>query len=203
MPATGTILQGGGHMTHSNDFPLLGEPLSLDLVNTRVRRNGAELDLLTTPSALAEWLRAESGRLPWSGRPGAADLKALQRLRSALAVLFTARREGLRPPAPALRQLNAALATSIAPAKLAWPAAGPRLARSNALSRRDALLHALASDAAALLTGPSASLLRKCSHPACVLQFVATHPRRRWCSASTCGNRARVARHYRRQQATR
>jgi predicted RNA-binding Zn ribbon-like protein len=40
-------------------FPLLGEPLVLDLMSTRVRRNGASVDLLDTPSALSAWLRAE------------------------------------------------------------------------------------------------------------------------------------------------
>jgi predicted RNA-binding Zn ribbon-like protein len=29
-----------------------------------------------------------------------------------------------------------------------------------------------------------------------VLQFLARDPRRRWCSAAVCGNRARVSRHY-------
>lgn len=39
--------------------------------------------------------------------------------------------------------------------------------------------------------------LKACGGPGCVLYFVRDHPRREWCSAG-CGNRARVARHYRR-----
>ena len=30
-------------------FPLLGEPLSLDLLNTRIRKDGAVVDLLDRP----------------------------------------------------------------------------------------------------------------------------------------------------------
>jgi predicted RNA-binding Zn ribbon-like protein len=30
--------------------------------------------------------------------------------------------------------------------------------------------------------------------------FVATDARRKWCSSTTCGNRARVARHYQRSK---
>lgn len=184
-------------------FPLLGEPLSLDLVNTRVRRDGIDVDLLQTPAALAAWLRAESDRLAWSGAVDMADLRAVQTLRAALAGLLAARREGRQPGAAALRELNLALVAPTVTTRLVWPATGPQLARPAAASRRGALLHTLAADAVAVLTGPAAGLLRECAHPDCVLQFVANHPRRRWCSASTCGNRARVARHYRRQQAER
>ncbi|HUH30509.1 MAG TPA: ABATE domain-containing protein [Rhodanobacter sp.] len=196
-------VEGVEHMAGLGHFPLLGEPLSLDLVNTRIRRDGIDVDLLQTPAALAAWLRAEADRLTWSGAVDMADLRAVQALRAALAGLLAARREGTRPAAAALRELNMALVAPSVTPRLVWPAAGPQLARPAAASRREALLHALAADAVAVLTGPTAGLLRECAHPDCVLQFVAHNPRRRWCSAAGCGNRARVARHYQRQQADR
>ena len=61
-----------------------------------------------------------------------------------------------------------------------------------------ALLGELAADAITVLTGPQAERLRQCANPDCILQFVADNPRQRWCSSALCGNRARVARHYRR-----
>ncbi len=182
-------------------FPLLGEPLSLDLVNTRVRRGGVDVDLLDTSPALAAWLAAEANRLPWSGTTGAADLQAVRALRDTLAALLCARRDGLRPAPTALQRINAALATPASISRLVWASTGPRLAPPAAALKRAALLHALAVDAVELLTGPDAQLLHICEHPDCVLQFVARNPRRRWCSASACGNRARVARHYLRQRA--
>ncbi|MFD0515426.1 CGNR zinc finger domain-containing protein [Streptomyces aureus] len=35
-----------------------------------------------------------------------------------------------------------------------------------------------------------------------MLLFLPAHPRRRWCSAARCGNRARVARYYQRHKSS-
>jgi predicted RNA-binding Zn ribbon-like protein len=40
--------------------------------------------------------------------------------------------------------------------------------------------------------------LRRCANPDCTMVFLATNRRRQWCTADACGNRIRVARHYRR-----
>lgn len=187
-------------MTSTVHFPLLDEPVSLDLVNTRVRRGGADVDLLETPAALTAWLAAESRRLPRSGAVTAADLRAVRALRDAIAALLAARRTGARPQRQAMKVVNAALSISEPVVRLTWTTKGPRAARRIAGSRRNALLHALAMDAVGILTGPDAKRVRTCEHPDCVLQFLARNPRRRWCSPSVCGNRARVARHYARHR---
>ncbi|WP_225853148.1 CGNR zinc finger domain-containing protein [Micromonospora sp. AMSO1212t] len=44
--------------------------------------------------------------------------------------------------------------------------------------------------------------LRACPAPRCVRYFLQEHARQQWCKPS-CGNRARVARHYQRHQAER
>lgn len=190
-----------GSTTAALSFPLLGEPLSLDLVNTRVRKGGVDVDLLDGPSALAAWLSAEAGRQPWTGAVTAMDLRAVRAMRDAIAELLAARHGGASPPRGALRTVNAALAAAAPATKLVWTSAGLQVKARAATLKRDTLLHALAMDAVGLLTGPQAKLLRRCAHPECVLQFLARNPRRRWCSAAVCGNRARVARHYLRQQA--
>jgi predicted RNA-binding Zn ribbon-like protein len=186
-------------MDPTSRFPLLGEPLSLDLVNLCVRRNGADIDLLDSPAALDAWLRAEAERLSWSGAASAADWLAVRALRAAIAELFRARREETRPTATALAQLNAALAAP-GRSRLVWTGRQPRLAPPGARARRGAVLQQLAADAVTVLTGPQAGRLRRCANPDCVLQFIASNPRRRWCSSALCGNRARVARHYRRHR---
>jgi predicted RNA-binding Zn ribbon-like protein len=183
-------------------FPLLGERVSLDLVNTLIRKGGMDVDLLDAPAALAAWLAAEAGRVPWSGGVSAADLGAVRALRDAIAVMLAARRAGARPPRVAVKTLNTALSASGTATRLAWTARGPRAELRATRSKRDALLHTLAADAVGILTGPDAGLVRECAHPECVLQFLARNPRRRWCSASVCGNRARVARHYARHGAS-
>jgi predicted RNA-binding Zn ribbon-like protein len=63
-----------------------------------------------------------------------------------------------------------------------------------------ALVSQIAEEAVSLFADPRQPHLRACLAPSCVLYFTKTHPRREWCSPA-CGNRARVARHYRRHQA--
>lgn len=181
----------------ASPFLLLGEPVTLDLVNTRVRRQGETIDLLDTPAALAAWLRCEHDRLPWAGAVTRNDLAAVHALRDAAAALLDALQHRARAPTGALRHLNSVLAHGrTAPLQLDWAGAQPRLVAPKARTRRGALLHALATDTVTLLTGPDAERVRQCAHPDCILRFVATNPRRRWCRTATCGNRARVARHY-------
>ncbi|GIG63971.1 CGNR zinc finger domain-containing protein [Phytomonospora endophytica] len=57
----------------------------------------------------------------------------------------------------------------------------------------------LAHEAIAFLDGPKRALLRACTAPRCVRYFLKTHNRQQWCKTS-CGNRARVARHYEKQR---
>jgi predicted RNA-binding Zn ribbon-like protein len=184
--------------THSaSRFLLLGEPLSLDLVNTCMRRSGVDVDLLDTPAALGAWLRAEANRLGWAGPASTADWHAVRALRTAIAELFRARREHTRPAAWAVVKVSRALSAPSGRMRLVWVGRQPRLIPLSARAQRSALLGELAADAVAVLTGPQARSLRECANPDCILQFVASNPRRRWCSGALCGNRARVARHYR------
>ncbi len=177
-------------------FPLLGEPLSLDLVNTRVRRNGFDVDLLDSPVALKSWVRAEASRIAWSGTIDDDDWHAMRVLRDALADLFQAYRTHTQPREASIEQVNAALAQPGACMRLEWTGMQPRVAALPKAARRHAMLAALATDAVHLLTGPDAARLRQCANPDCILTFVARNPRRRWCSSALCGNRVRVARHY-------
>jgi predicted RNA-binding Zn ribbon-like protein len=58
----------------------------------------------------------------------------------------------------------------------------------------------VAESAAGLLSSGNLALVRKCENPECILFFYDTTKNhgRRWCSMSACGNRAKVAAHYRR-----
>lgn len=182
-------------MTNQPAFPLLGEPLALDLVNTHILRRGSHVDLLGSRAALTAWLRAQRGRVAWRGRADAADLAAVTALRDAADALLRARLAHAPAPQAALRRFNRVLATPPARARLEWTSGGPRKALPSAGTQRDTLLRTLALDALEVLTGTDAPLLRQCAHPNCRLLFVARNRRRRWCSGATCGNRARVARH--------
>ncbi len=82
----------------------------------------------------------------------------------------------------------------------------PQLAIGDGAERRTAwatstgaelTLAAVAGSAIDVVTGPAADRLRVCGSDRCILMFVATNAKRRWCSSAACGNRERVARHAR------
>ncbi|MFJ7061299.1 CGNR zinc finger domain-containing protein [Streptomyces griseobrunneus] len=105
----------------------------------------------------------------------------------------------LMPPAEALAHLNAAAARELVAPQLDWPAEGAPVARllSAEGDPRVRLVAALARDAVDFLSGPEREQLRACHAPRCVRYFIKSHGRQEWCRPS-CGNRARVARHYER-----
>ncbi|WP_329432103.1 ABATE domain-containing protein [Streptomyces sp. NBC_01280] len=188
----------------SDGEPLTGEPLALDLVNTRpTGPDGHPADLIDTPRRLAAWLDLEADRLPADltrTAPSADDLAAVRAVRGHIEATLRAVTEGNAPPPSALRALTEAQRLAPAFRELAWDGAvvtaAPR--RTGPLGVRLAAL--LAESAADLLTDPGIGKVRQCEAEDCVLLFLSAHPRRRWCSAARCGNRARVARYYRRHK---
>jgi predicted RNA-binding Zn ribbon-like protein len=64
------------------------------------------------------------------------------------------------------------------------------------------LLVPLAEAACELLCDGDLSLVKKCRNDACILYFYDTtkNHARQWCSMGLCGNRIKVAAHYRRQK---
>ncbi|SFC13567.1 CGNR zinc finger domain-containing protein [Streptomyces aidingensis] len=184
--------------------PLTGEPLALDLINTRPRGpGGATADLLGSVPALAAWLELEralgDGRpLPPGSTADAAGLAAVHRVREDAAGALRALRAGGEPPASALRGLNDAQRAAPAVRRARWD--GSRLiAEPHRPGEPAAVLAAVLAEAAVeLLTGPAVARVRECEAEDCVMLFLPAHPRRRWCSPARCGNRTRVARYYRR-----
>ncbi|MGW4809787.1 CGNR zinc finger domain-containing protein [Kitasatospora sp. NPDC004272] len=190
---------------------------ALDLVGTvRHDGDGGVLDDLAGPDATAAWLAERAERFTGSAEPPApdADLHAeVIALRRAARALFAravspgpasrADAHRLMPVDEALARLNAAAALDPVTPQLDWPAApdAPPLVRplSSAPDPRARLLAALARAVIDFLSGPQREHLRACQAPRCVRYFVKTHGRQEWCKTS-CGNRARVARHYDRQR---
>ncbi|WP_329384622.1 ABATE domain-containing protein [Streptomyces sp. NBC_01351] len=178
-------------------FPLTGEHLALDLLNTRTALG----DLVADPAGLAAWLAEQEGRLAPVGEVGEAEVEAVLGVREAARAVFDAVRGGERPPADELGALNGALAGAPAHYELAWSEAGGPTAvsrRAGGSARR--LAAELAEAVVDLLTGPRWESVRACEGEGCRLLFLPAHPRRRWCVASVCGNRARVARYYARHK---
>ncbi|OQS13149.1 hypothetical protein B0T36_21655 [Nocardia donostiensis] len=183
----------------SDPEPLIGEPLALDLVNSRP----AGADLLETPEQLDHWLHLQADRLPEPfANLTSADLHAVRDVRDQITAALEALLHGRRPPAAALRGLDTAQSAAPAIRHLEWDGE-----RCVATVRRkgtsgERLAATLAEAAVDLLTDPALPKLRRCAADDCVMLFLPVHPRRQWCSPDRCGNRARVARYYHRHKAT-
>lgn len=181
----------------SDPEPLIGEPLALDLVNTRPTGG----DLLRTPQALAAWVRLQAGRLNERlPAPTREDLAAVHAVREYIASAVEALLDGTRPPPAALRGLEEALAAAPTIRRLEWNGESVVEVTRRSGDPGARVAAALADAAVDLLTDPGIGRLRRCAADDCVMVFLPAHPRRQWCSPERCGNRARVARYYQRHK---
>jgi predicted RNA-binding Zn ribbon-like protein len=180
------------------------EPVPVRLMNTIHADRGAVLDALGTTGDLAEWL-VDTGLLDRKRRVTREDLERARSLRDALRRLAGAVTSGSRgPDGSAIDGIDDAIAVVNATASAAPDPPRVRLIDGR-LQRHPEMvgppvagaLSRVAAEAVELLTDSGAPPLGACHGPGCVLFFVKDHPRREWCSPA-CGNRARVARHYRR-----
>ncbi|MGW1681322.1 CGNR zinc finger domain-containing protein [Saccharopolyspora sp. NPDC002376] len=187
-------------------LPLIGEPLAVDLVNTRTITPDGPVDFMGTPAELWEWLTRQADRMTTPTQSertslSEADLTAVHEVREHTTRALSQIRLGKRPPADTLRGLNDAQRAAPGIRKLSWRSGSlvGTVERPGNLGVRVAA--GLAEAAAELLTDPIIEALRECEEQNCVMLFIATNPRRRWCSPAICGNRVRVARYYQRHKA--
>jgi predicted RNA-binding Zn ribbon-like protein len=192
-------------------FLFLGNHPCLDFINTALVLDGEPRDLLVTSSDVVAWAvqakvltPAEADDLARpSGKQGQAGM--LEEVRKFRAVLrdMVERIAAERPlPQTAVQAINDALRT-----RVGYPQVTSRkgtFERRYQVESRSApqILGLLAESAADLLTTCDLSLIKKCHNPACVLFFYDTtkNHARHWCSMSLCGNRHKVAAHYRRNR---
>ncbi|MDG4824489.1 CGNR zinc finger domain-containing protein [Asanoa sp. WMMD1127] len=179
-------------------FPMGGEPLiALDLVDTKMLVTDPPQDLIPDEATASAWWRVQSPRLPAGPPPDLADTR---RLRTAIRDLFDAHLAGRTPAADSLAAVNTAAAA--VPTSLGLIAAGDGYreeTRWHTEHGGNAALAATARGAIELLADETRlTRLRRCASPTCSMLFLAETTRRQWCTPNICGNRARVARHYRR-----
>jgi predicted RNA-binding Zn ribbon-like protein len=182
--------------------PLVGEPLALDLVNTRP----ADADLLDTTQALHAWLALEAERFPELAAiavPTDAALAAVLTVRGSVTAVVDALLTERPAPPEALEALNAAQRAAPVVTRLATADGGLVAEQEYLGAADDRLASHLAKAAVELLASDAIAKLRQCEADDCRLVFLLTHPKRRWCSAERCGNRVRVARYYRQHRKTR
>ncbi len=180
-------------------FVFVGNNIAIDFVNTEIMSRGVLIDLLQDDEDLVQW--AHEAGLNLKNRLNATDLPATLELRQALRVICLARIDRLPAPRKALAILNQHLANHSTHQALKCDKDNNEYAL---IPAQDALtipvlLANLAYEGAKLLASPQAAQLKHCSNAECVLIFKDTSrgQKRRWCSMDLCGNRAKVATHYR------
>jgi predicted RNA-binding Zn ribbon-like protein len=183
-------------------FAVLGEPVvAVDLIDTiALPGSPMAVDLLSDDDSAAAWWRLEAARVPPGDLP---DIHALRRLRVALRTAIEALVDAAPVPEETLADLNFFMQSVPASTRLIRAGTGLRTeTRWHPEYGGNARLAFIAAQAAEFLSNSAkASLLRRCANPACSMIFVAVNPRRSWCVPGVCGNRVRVARHYRRSGA--
>jgi predicted RNA-binding Zn ribbon-like protein len=148
-------------------------------------------DALATAASATAWLgrRRIRSALPPGSEP------ALAGLRTAVDDLLRAAAGRGEPPTEALDRINAASAAAPVAQQLDWPSRAQPRTWLAATATPEQHVHALiARSAIALVAGDAPGTLRACRAHGCSRLFLATNPRRMWCSTA-CGNRVRVARH--------
>ena len=179
-------------------FPVGGEPLALDLVDTLITVTDPPTDLLSDQTRALQFWALQRDRLPAQAEPP--DLAATRTLRSAIRALLEAQLARREPPRDAVEVVNAAAAAAPGSPRLD-PAGGGLVVswRWQTDAPQALAIAAVARSAMEILAG-HAGRLRRCANPACSMLFLADTTRRQWCTPNICGNRARVARHYRRSR---
>jgi predicted RNA-binding Zn ribbon-like protein len=144
------------------------------------------------------------GFTAWSGSTDAELWRRVVELRWATRSLFAAltgmpdRLDSgyLMDAGRAVEIVNAAAACAPRAARLEFVDV-PVLTYVDEAGADDRFVAGLATAVIEFLGGETRADLRACLAPGCVRYFVKSHPRQEWCRP-TCGNRARVSRHYHR-----
>jgi predicted RNA-binding Zn ribbon-like protein len=192
-------------------FLFVGNHACLDFINTEMIIEGQRTDLLETPADLFNW----------SMRASLLDANEERAMRTGLA---PAEREKFLRESKAFRGVLREMAERIVTNKpvtrstteeinrlLSQRPGYTQLLRTNgrfehrfySSTKGPVQLPALLAESASdLLCASKFSLIKKCRNDACILYFYDTtkNHARQWCSMNICGNRMKVAAHYRRQR---
>lgn len=196
----------------TNKFFFIANNLSLDFVNTKIVSNGEPLDLLISFNDLLAWMigggllsepEAKSLLAKWSD-----NSKVQVLLKQAVALrqnLFASIRNivgGGTVHQSTINEINILLQNKSGFFELKKKDEGFEKYYHFNFEKLENLLVPIAESAADLLCYGDLSLLKKCESKDCVLYFYDTskNHKRRWCSMSACGNRAKAAAFYQRQK---
>ncbi|MGP8472754.1 CGNR zinc finger domain-containing protein [Burkholderia sp. PR2] len=189
--------------------PAPSETLSIDFANTLYWRGAdAPTETFGTLDDLFTWCREQAGMPAGLADVCRAQVKEKESepamlaralaLREALYRLFHAQAERREPQADDLALLGGFLAEAAPRVALARIDGGYawRIGAADATLAR--LLSPVLWSATDLLGGARLAKVKRCANDACQWLFIddSKNGSRRWCSMSSCGNRAKAYRHY-------
>jgi predicted RNA-binding Zn ribbon-like protein len=193
-------------------FLFVGNQLCLDFINTKFVLNGRPVDLLATFSDLVTWLvqvdlltEEEAMKIvrQWGSQAkGKQTLEQARVFRVTLREMVKRIAAGRPVPQASIEAINEMLRYRIGYPQLTRRSGKLERGYQAESQKANQLLGLLAEAAANLLCTCDFSLIKKCQNPLCVLFFYDTtkNHARHWCSMTICGNRSKVAAHYRRHR---
>jgi predicted RNA-binding Zn ribbon-like protein len=181
--------------TNENRLDFVGDDLAINFINTRRMVGGQLTDTLQSDSDVKAWLRrlevpVAKGLLPFG------DGVLLERTRELREIALAAVQDRKSGKKPSLVALNRFLADAPNHAVLTTDdARNIRVTRVYGKETVEAFLAPVAEAIADLLADGDFNFVRHCEGNACVLWFYdrTKGHRRRWCTSTGCGNRAKVA----------
>jgi predicted RNA-binding Zn ribbon-like protein len=199
-------------MVSDAPFLFIANHSALDFVNTELIQAHTRIDLLEDAESVVHWLAAARlliVRAPTQAlelfpepRERAKLLTRARELRSALRALIDQRGANKRTSAKQLEPINALLRLGGGSIRLASTSDGIERRVEHELHDTLQLLQPVASAAVELLCDVDRTRIKPCANHECILYFldISKNQTRRWCSMGVCGNRTKVAAHYRRQR---
>jgi len=210
MAATGKGFMAGAG---KGKFVFEAKNLCLDFVNTKILRNGELTNLLRSFDDLLSWLiqagviatdEAEQLSKRWDGKRQSSEaLDRAWELRTSLHRMAERLSTGKAAQPEAVALINELLRHQAGYTELKKKKGVFEKEYKAQFSDPIQLLVPIAQSAADLLCYGDPNLIKKCESDSCVLFFydASKNHSRRWCSMTACGNREKVAAHYRRQRA--
>lgn len=184
---------------------VLGSHVAVDFLNTAFEPDGEHIEIIPDGKALLDWMQAVElldaeqatrlGRRLGVNAMNGVAAEARKFREWARAWLMRWRSAPNRDYSDEVAQLNKLLSNHNTRSEVMRTKQGLILATRFDATTGDALIALLATHFAKLLTQEDPAMLKSCAGTGCTLWFLdrTKAHRRQFCSAATCGNRAKVA----------
>ena len=184
-------------MQEINKYPLISGNMSLDLVNTEVVRWGQRHDLFINNEDILDWISVAKENNPFLDERVFVEMKEhMKQVTSNLIEMRKVLRKEFETIADQHHISNdfiTFLEEKIKKAPFTYKIIENKLIPHPVGEIEDVILSLIAYDTLTLIAENKLTAIKRCSNPECVLLFIDTSGRRKWCSMKICGNRKKVA----------